>query len=68
MAGLEETGAGVSTQRVVDNKIVHLLTASGTADECLKKVRVYVDEGWTCSPLWPIGDNVEELIQAFAES
>jgi len=53
---------------LVDDKIVQLLTASGTADECRRKVRTYVDEGCTCPLLWPIGDNVEDLIEAFAES
>lgn len=53
---------------LVDDKIVQLLTASGTADECRKKVHAYVDEGCTCPLLWPIGENVEELINAFAES
>lgn len=53
---------------LVEDKIVQLLTASGTADECRKKVQAYVDEGCTCPLLWPIGDNVEDLIETFAES
>jgi len=54
--------------RLVDDKIVQLLTASGTADECRRKVQAYVDRGCTCPLLWPIGDNVEDVIGAFAES
>jgi 5,10-methylenetetrahydromethanopterin reductase len=53
---------------LVDDKIVQFLTASGTADECRRKVQAYVDEGCTCPLLWPIGDNVEDLIETFAEN
>ncbi|WP_455286267.1 LLM class flavin-dependent oxidoreductase [[Eubacterium] cellulosolvens] len=52
---------------LVEDKIVQMLTASGTADECRKKVQAYVDEGCTCPLLWPIGTNVQELIETFAE-
>jgi len=62
LGGLEKATA------MVDDKTVQLLTASGTADECLKKVQAYVDEGCTCPLLWPIRDNVKELIEAFAQS
>ena len=54
--------------QLVDDRIVQFLTASGTADECRRKVQAYVDEGCTCPLLWPIGDNVEDLIEAFAEN
>jgi len=59
--GLEEA------MRLVDDKTVQLLTASGTADECKRKVQAYVDRGCTCPLLWPIGENVEGVIEAFAE-
>ena len=52
---------------LVEDKIVQMLTASGTSDECRKKVQAYVDEGCTCPLLWPIGTNVQELIETFAE-
>lgn len=53
---------------LVEDKIVQFLTASGSADECRRKVQAYMDEGCSCPLLWPIGPNVEELIEAFTES
>jgi 5,10-methylenetetrahydromethanopterin reductase len=53
---------------LVEDNIVQLLTASGTVDECIRKVQAYVEKGCTCPLLWPISENVEDLIEAFAES
>ena len=45
---------------------MQLITASGTADDCRAKVREYVDSGCTCPILYPLGDDVEAMIEAFA--
>jgi 5,10-methylenetetrahydromethanopterin reductase len=52
---------------LVPDDVVQLITASGTADECRAKVREYVDTGCTCPILYPLGDDVEAMIDAFAE-
>ena len=53
--------------KLVPDDAVQLITASGTADECRAKVREYVDAGCTCPILYPLGDDVLAMIDAFAE-
>ncbi|HXF56037.1 MAG TPA: LLM class flavin-dependent oxidoreductase [Actinomycetota bacterium] len=52
--------------RLVPDEVVQLLTASGTAEECRAKVREYVEAGCTCPILYPLGDDVRAMIDAFA--
>lgn len=52
---------------LVPDEVVQLITASGTADECRAKVREYVAAGCTCPILYPLGDDVPAMIDAFAE-
>ena len=54
--------------RLVPDEVVQMVTASGTPDECRAKVREYVDAGATCPILYPLGDDVEAMIDAFAVS
>jgi 5,10-methylenetetrahydromethanopterin reductase len=51
---------------LVPDEVVQLITASGTADECHAKVDEYVRNGCTCPVLYPLGDDVEAMIDAFA--
>jgi len=51
---------------LVPDDVVQLVTASGTADECRAKVQEYVDAGCTCPVLYPLGDDVPAMIEAFA--
>ena len=51
---------------LVPDEVVQLLTASGTPEECRAKVQEYVDAGCTCPILYPLGDDVEAMIDAFA--
>lgn len=51
---------------LVPDEVVQLLTASGTAEECRAKVREYVEAGCTCPILYPLGDDVRAMIDAFA--
>ena len=46
--------------------IVQMITASGTADECREKVGEYLAAGATCPILYPLGDDVGAMIDAFA--
>ncbi len=51
---------------LVPDDVVQLVTASGTPDECKAKVQEYVDAGCTCPVLYPLGDDVPAMIEAFA--
>jgi 5,10-methylenetetrahydromethanopterin reductase len=73
---LEEIGAKLTwpaseaeiqeAMHLVPDDVVQLITASGTADECRAKVQEYIDNGCTCPVLYPLGDDVEAMIEAFA--
>ncbi len=54
----------VAASRLVPDEIVHMLTASGTADDARKKVSEYIADGATCPILYPLGD-VYATIDAF---
>jgi 5,10-methylenetetrahydromethanopterin reductase len=62
-AGPEEIRTAM---KLVPDEVVQMITASGTPDECRAKVREYVDAGCTCPVLYPLGDDVEAMIDAFA--
>jgi len=74
---LEEIGAVLTwpataeqieqAMHLVPDDVVQLITASGTPDECRAKVREYVESGCTCPILYPLGDDVPAMIEAFAE-
>jgi 5,10-methylenetetrahydromethanopterin reductase len=51
---------------LVPDEVVQLITASGTAAECRTKVDEYVAAGCTCPVLYPLGDDVAAMIDAFA--
>ena len=51
---------------LVPDDVVQLITASGTPDECRRKVQDYVDSGCTCPVLYPLGDDVDAMIDEFA--
>lgn len=52
--------------KLVPDEVVQLITASGTAEECRAKVQEYLDAGCTCPVLYPLGDDVRAMIDAFA--
>ena len=52
--------------KLVPDEAVQMISASGTPDECRAKVREYVESGCTCPVLYPLGDDVGEMIEAFA--
>ena len=51
---------------LIDDNLVQLITASGTADDCRKKVEEYKRTGCTCPILYPLGDDVHAMIKTFA--
>jgi 5,10-methylenetetrahydromethanopterin reductase len=52
--------------RLVPDDVVQLITASGTPDDCRSKVQEYIDAGCTCPVLYPLGDDVRAMIDAFS--
>ncbi len=50
---------------LIDDKLVRLITASGTADDCLRKVEEYNATGCTCPILYPLADDVQKMIDVF---
>ena len=52
--------------KLVPDEVVQMITASGTPDECRTKVAEYVEAGCTCPVLYPLGDDVEAMIDTFA--
>ena len=62
-AGPEEIRAAM---KLVPDEAVQMISASGTPDECRAKVREYLEAGCTCPILYPLGDDVRAMIDAFA--
>src|SRR5438105_2658153 len=62
-AGRDEIRRAMS---LVPDDAVQMISASGTPDECRAKVQEYVDAGCTCPILYPLGDDVRAMIEAFA--
>ena len=55
-----------SAMRLVPDDAVQRISAAGTPDECQAKVAEYVEAGATCPILYPLGDDVELMIDTFA--
>ncbi len=55
-----------AASKLVPDEIVQMLTASGTADECREQVGEYVRRGCTCPILYPLGEDVHAMIDAFS--
>jgi 5,10-methylenetetrahydromethanopterin reductase len=53
--------------KLVPDEVVQMITASGTPEECRAKVSEYVDAGCTCPILYPLGDDVYSMIDAFGQ-
>ncbi len=53
---------------LVPDEVVQLVSASGTPSECRAKVGEYIAHGATCPVLYPLGNDVEAMIDEFAPS
>ena len=53
--------------KLVPDEAVQRISASGTPDECRAKVAEYVAAGATCPILYPLGDDVELMVNTFAQ-
>lgn len=56
----------LEAMRLVPDDVVQMITASGTPEECKAKVREYVATGATCPILYPLGEDVNFMIDTFA--
>ncbi|WCO67678.1 LLM class flavin-dependent oxidoreductase [Iamia majanohamensis] len=56
----------VEASRLVPDEVVQMITASGTPEECRAKVAEYVAAGCTCPVLYPLGPDVDAMIDAVA--
>ena len=56
----------VEASKLVPDDIVQMITASGTADECREQVGNYIKNGATAPILYPLGDDVHAMIDAFS--
>jgi len=52
--------------RLVPDEVVQSICAAGTVEECVAKVEEYIDAGATCAVLYPLGDDVRLMLDAFA--
>ena len=52
--------------KLVPDEAVQMISASGTPEECKAKVAEYIAAGATCPVLYPLGDDVELMIDTFA--
>ncbi len=52
---------------LVPDEVVRKLTASGTPEQCREKVRHYVESGAHSPILYPLGEDVELMIDEFAD-
>ncbi|MGQ9904837.1 MAG: LLM class flavin-dependent oxidoreductase, partial [Anaerolineae bacterium] len=56
----------IAAAKVIPDDVPRMLMAVGTSDECVAKVREYVDAGVTCPILYPLMDDIKPVVDAFA--
>ena len=56
-----------AASKLVPDDVVQMITASGTPNECRAKVAEYLAAGCTCPVLYPLGADVERMIDEFQE-
>ena len=52
--------------KLVPDDIVQMICAAGTPDECREKVDQYLSSGATVPVLYPLGDDVRQMIDVFS--
>jgi len=53
---------------LVPDEVVQLISAAGTAEDCRAKVAEYIKHGCTTPIMYPLADDVEAMIKAFAKN
>jgi len=54
-------------KHLVPEELILRITASGTPDEARQKVKEYINNGCTCPILYPVGGDINLLIDTFAQ-
>ncbi|MGD8456413.1 MAG: LLM class flavin-dependent oxidoreductase [Anaerolineales bacterium] len=57
-----------AAKHLVPEDLILRITASGTPDEARAKVQQYIDNGATCPIMYPVGGDVNLLIDTFAQT
>lgn len=57
----------VAASKLVPDEVVQRCTASGTPEEAKEKVKEYIDAGCTTPILYPLGPDVELMIDTFSD-
>jgi 5,10-methylenetetrahydromethanopterin reductase len=57
----------VAASKLVPDDVVQRCTASGTPEEAKEKVKEYIDAGCTTPILYPLGPNVELMVDTFTD-
>jgi 5,10-methylenetetrahydromethanopterin reductase len=57
----------IAAAKVIPDDVPRMLMAVGTSDECVAKVREYVNAGVTCPILYPLMDNIKPVVDAFSK-
>lgn len=57
----------IKASAVIPDEIVRNIMAVGTSDQCRAKVAEYIDAGVTCPILYPMMDDIQPVIDAFAD-
>jgi 5,10-methylenetetrahydromethanopterin reductase len=58
----------IRASQVIPDDVVRNLMAVGTSQECIAKVREYIDAGVTCPILYPMMDDIKPVVDAFADA
>ena len=53
---------------IVPDEVVQLVAAAGTEEDCKSKVIEYIKDGCTCPIMYPLADDPEKMIRAFAKN
>lgn len=56
----------VEASKFVGDDVVQLICAAGTPEECVEKVNHYLEGGCTCPILYPLGGDVQLMLETFA--
>ena len=57
----------IKASAVIPDEVVRNIMAVGTSDQCRAKVAEYIDAGVTCPILYPMMNDIQPVIDAFAD-
>jgi len=57
----------IRASKVIPDEVVRNVMAVGTSEECRAKIVEYIEAGVTCPILYPLMDEIEPVVDAFAD-